>query len=361
MRHRAAKLASKVGFPPGSLVHVGSIYTDKIQVRYTGYDVNSAESRVLESWEELQPLKLHREISWIEVCGIHDVAAMEKIGRQFSIHPLVMEDVLNTTQRPKFEEFDDYLFIVMRVPFTEKANKVDRLELHEVSFEQVSLLFGNGWVLSFSESQRDLFAPIRGRILNGKGRIRGQGADYLAYALMDLAIDHFFTVLEDVGEAIEFFDEQLVHEPGPALLRQIHLFKRQLMYLHKAVWPVREIIGTFERCGSRLCNPGTGPYLRDAYDHIIQAIDAVETYRDLVSGMLDIYLSSISYRLNEVMKVLTIISTLFIPLTFIAGVYGMNFEYMPELKWKYGYFVVWTLMLLIVCGMLRYFHKRKWL
>jgi magnesium transporter len=197
--------------------------------------------------------------------------------------------------------------------------------------------------------------------LAGKGRLRGQGSDYLAYALLDVVVDQFFVVLEDMGEAIEFLDEELVLQPGPPLLRQIHAFKRQMIYLHKAVWPVREIIGTFERCSSTLRSPETGPYLRDAYDHIIQVIDTVETYRDLISGMLDIYLSSISYRLNEVMKVLTIISTLFIPLTFIAGVYGMNFENMPELKWEYGYFAVWGIMGIITIGMLRYFRAKKWL
>lgn len=361
LRHKAARLASKVGLPPGSLKHVGKVYGDKIQIRYTGYDAEAAESRKVERLEELQGLKALHTVCWIEVSGIDDVAAVEQIGRQFSIHPLALEDVLNTMQRPKFEEFDDYLFIVIRVPFTEESAADGENGLHDVVFEQISILFGKDWVLSFSESQRDLFAPVRDRIQSGKGRIRGQGADYLTYALLDLIVDHFFSVLEDIGEAIEFFDEELVHEPGPVLLRQIHLFKRQLLYLHKAVWPVREVIGTFERCGSRICNSGTVPYLRDVYDHIIQVIDTVETYRDLVSGMLDIYLSSISYRLNEVMKVLTIISTLFIPLTFIAGVYGMNFEYMPELKWEYGYYGVWFVMLVIVCGMLRYFRQRKWL
>lgn len=360
MRHRANKLSSKAGFPPGSLTHVGTVYSDHIQIRYTGYTADEAETYAIEKFEDLAQLKLRFKISWLEINGIHDIAAIETIGKFFAIHPLVMEDVLNTTQRPKFEEFDKYLFIVMKAPFVKPLDITDASGISEISFEQVSLLFSNDWVLSFSESQKDLFAPIRERILSGKGRIRGQGTDYLAYALLDLMVDHFFSVLEEFGEAIEFLDEGLVHDPGPALLRQIHAYKRQLMFLHKAVWPVREIIGTFERCGSRLCNPGTVPYLRDVYDHIIQVIDTVETYRDLVSGMLDIYLSSISYRLNEVMKVLTIISTLFIPLTFIAGVYGMNFEYMPELKWEYGYFGVLTVMILVVCGMLRFFRKRRW-
>ena len=361
MRHRKDRLADKSGFPPGTLTHVGTVYTEKTKIRCTDYDTAGADTRDADQWEALQPFQLQRSVTWIEISGISDVVAIEQIGRQFSIHPLVLEDVLNTTQRPKFEEFDDYLFIVMRVPFSTGGGGQGKAVSYDIRFEQVSLLIGKGWVISFTEADREIFAPVRDRILTGKGRVRGQGADYLAYALLDLIVDHFFTVLEDLGEAIEFLDEELVRDPGPPLLQQIHSFKRQMLYLHKAVWPVREIVGTFERCGSRLCSPDTGPYLRDVYDHIIQVIDTVETYRDLVSGMLDIYLSSISYRLNEVMKVLTIISTLFIPLTFICGIYGMNFENMPELKWQYGYVGVWILMIAIALAMLRYFRGKKWL
>ena len=361
MRRRKNKLADKAGFPPGTLTHVGSVYNDKVHIRCTEYDLGGAQTREADCWEALQPLQLDRSVTWIETSGVHDAAVVEKIGGRFSIHPLVLEDVLNTTQRPKFEEFEEYLFILLRVPFSNESSDQKNDTQQDIRFEQVSLLFGKGWLLSFAESDKELFAVIRDRILAGKGRVRGQGPDYLAYALLDLIVDHYFTVLEDLGEAIEFLDEELVREPGPNLLRQIHLIKRQLLFLHKAVWPVREIIGTFERCGSRLCNPGTGPYLRDVYDHIIQVIDMVETYRDLVSGMLDIYLSSISYRLNEVMKVLTIISTLFIPLTFLVGVYGMNFENMPELKWEYGYYGLWVVMLVIACWMFGYFRRKRWL
>lgn len=371
LKHLMPSYAGKKGFPPGTLTHVGSVYTDKIKIRQTDFDATGAESREYERLEDLFPFKILREISWIEVSGIHDVKVIEQIGEQFSIHPLVLEDILNTTQRPKFEEYDDYLFLVMRVPFTkEGAKSVARTPRKksgpepnhglEIAFEQVSLLFGKDWVLSYVESDRQLFTPVRERILSGKGRLRGQGPDYLAYALLDVIVDQFFVTLEDLGESIEFLDEELVRQPNPSLLQQIHAFKRQMMYLHKAVWPVREIIGAFERCSSRFCSPETAPYLRDTYDHIIQVIDTVETYRDLISGMLDIYLSSISYRLNEVMKVLTIISTLFIPLTFIAGFYGMNID-LPGLKWEYSYLVVGSIMGAISLGMLRYFRIKKWI
>lgn len=349
---------------------MGIVYSESIRVRRTEFEASGADSRELTHWEELLPFRPSHAVSWMEINGVHDVKAIEEIGRHFSIHPLVLEDILNTTQRPKFEEYENYLFLVARVPFVHHDEEIpdhhQKLAARtnhrlEIVFEQVSLLFGKDWVISFTENDRTLFDPVRTRILSDKGRLRSQGPDFLTYALLDVLVDQFFVVLEDLGEAIEFLDEELIRRPGPALLRQIHAFKRQLMFLHKAVWPVREIIGSFERCGSKLCSHETAPYLRDAYDHIIQVIDTVETYRDLISGMLDIYLSSISYRLNEVMKVLTIISTLFIPLTFIVGVYGMNFDYMPELRWRYGYYGVWSIMILVILGMMKYFRIKKWI
>lgn len=360
-KRRRNHFAGKAGFPAGTLTHVGSVYAEKTTIQRVDFDATGADTQKTDQWDSFLPFATHRSVSWLQISAIHDAAMLEKISQQFSIHPLVMEDVLNTTQRPKFEEFDDYLFLVMKVPFSGTSSENGTSSDDSLNFEQVSLICGKNWVLSFTETDRDLFAPVRDRIMAGKGRLRGQGSDYLTYELLDLIVDHFFTVLEDMGEAIEFLDEELVRNPGPALLRQIHTFKREMLYLHKAVWPVREIIGTFERCASPLCSSETRPYLRDVYDHVIQVIDTVETYRDLVSGMMDIYLSSISYRLNEVMKVLTIISTLFIPLTFLVGVYGMNFDNMPELRWEYGYFGLWGLMLIITFGMLRYFRGKKWL
>lgn len=369
--------SGKLGVAPGTLNHIGSVFSEKIKLRRTVFSTDKTDISESEQWDELIAAPVPEEcVVWIEVQGLHDVETIDKIGSHFAIHPLVMEDILNTTQRPKFEELDEYLYFVLRTPFAEKTPNAG-LAQHQGStrdskhlkrhvalrfeYEQVSCLCGKNWVISFVESSRDLFAPIRDRILKGKGLLRTQGSDFLTYELLDLMVDNFFIVLEEMGDSIEFLDEALVRNPGPPLLRQIHLFKRQLLYLHKAVWPVREVIGSFERCDSKLCMPQTKPYLRDVLDHIIQVIDLVETYRDLVSGMLDIYLSSISYKLSEVMKVLTIISTLFIPLTFIAGVYGMNFEYMPELKWRYGYYMVWGLMLTMILFMLRYFRAKKWI
>jgi len=378
-QHRkTGRYSGKTGIPPGTLTHIGSVYSEKIKLRRTLFSSAQAEFAEAEQWEEIAELPVPDGcVAWFEVGGLHDVETIEKIGRHFAIHPLVMEDVLNTTQRPKFEELDDYLYFVLRAPFAEN-NPDSRLVKSSGSpgalshkdagaamrfeFEQVSLVCGKDWVISFVESSRDLFAPIRDQISKGKETLRDHGSDYLTYALLDLMVDRFFIVLEELGDSIEFLDEALVRNPNPPLLRQIHSLKRQLLYLHKAVWPLREVISSFERCESKLCmHQKTRLYLRDAYDHIIQVIDMVETYRDLLSGMLDIYLSSISYKLNEVMKVLTIISTLFIPLTFVAGVYGMNFEYMPELKWRYGYYAAWGLMLTMALIMLRFFRSKKWI
>ena len=370
LKQSTGHYSKKVGVPPGTLHHIGDVYLEKISLRRTVYTATGAQMQEVEQLDSLLTDTTQAGIAWIEVNGLHDVKTIEKIGRHFAIHPLVLEDILDTTQRPKFEEFDEYLFLVLRVPRVIKpvsagkkkqATDFQSEAKENIVFEQVSWLVGKNWLISFNETDRDLFEPVRERILTGKGRIRSQGTDYLAYALLDLTVDHFFSVLDELGDILNYLDEALVLRPGPLQLRQIHFFKRQLLYLHKAVWPVREIIGSFERCESGLCNAGTRPYLRDIYDHIIQVIDMVETYRDLVAGMLDIYLSSISYRLNEVMKVLTIISTLFIPLTFIAGVYGMNFESMPGLHWEYGFYAVGTLMAAIALVMVKFFRIKKWL
>lgn len=298
-------------------------------------------------------------ICWLEVNQMQNDETFDAIGRQFSIHHLVMEDILDKAQRSKFEEFDDSLFFVLRIPLINNKLTVDKQA--GITFEQISWLVGKDWLITFCASDKNLFEPVRERILTGKGRIRSQGTDYLAYALLDLAVDQYFSVLDRVGDALNYLDESLVTRPNPAQLRQIHFIKRQLLYLHKSAWPLREVIGTFERCESGLCKTENRPYIRDVYDHIIQVIDMVETYRDLVAGMLDIYLSSISYRLNEVMKVLTIISTLFIPLTFIVGIYGMNFESMPGLRWEYGFYAISALMLAISLAMLKFFRSKRWI
>jgi magnesium transporter len=271
------------------------------------------------------------------------------------LHPLVLEDILTTDQRPKMEDYDEYLYIVLRMLYYNDDHD------DEVTTEQMSLILGMNFVLSFQERESDIFTPIIERMRNGKGRLRRMGADYLAYALMDSIVDHYFVILEKLGEKIEYLEDQLVVQATPATLQQIHGLKREMIFLRKSVWPLREVVGRMERGGSPLIRESTLVYLRDIYDHTIQVMDTIETFRDILSGMLDIYLSSISNRMNAVMKVLTVIATIFMPLTFIAGVYGMNFKYMPELEWHWGYPAIWGLMVTIALFMLYFFKKKKWL
>ena len=293
-------------------------------------------------------------VTWLDLDGVHQIDLLEMVGAQLKIHPLVVEDIHIPHQRPKVEDYEDYLYIVL------KMISWDSIE-NEVKAEQVSLILGKGYVISFKEDPGDIFDPVRLRLREGKGRINKMGSDYLAYSLLDQVVDNYFIVLENMGEEIEDLEEELVTNPDASTLQTIHHLKRELIFLRKSVWPLREAISSLQRGESSLFQPDTLVYLRDVYDHTIQVIDTIETFRDMVSGMLDIYLSSVSNRMNEVMKVLTIIATIFIPLTFIAGVYGMNFEYMPELAWPGGYFLVWGVMIVIFIGMLVFFKRKKWL
>ena len=279
---------------------------------------------------------------------------IEKIGNHFNIHPLILEDIVNTGQRPKMEDFIDYIFIVLKMLYyDEKEN--------ETKAEQVSLILRSNFVISFQESEGDVFDTIRERIRSDRGRIRRMGADYLAYALIDAIVDNYFIILEKLGEKIEDIEDELVINPAPATLQAIHDLKREMIFLRKSVWPLREVISRLERWESPLINKSLDIYLRDVYEHTIQVIDSIETFRDMLSGLLDIYLSSISNRMNEIMKVLTIIATIAIPLTVITGIYGMNFQSMPELQWWWSYPIVLLVMLTLGILMIIYFRRKKWM
>jgi magnesium transporter len=346
--------AKEVGLPPGSLVHIGDRKVEKAKITLIDYDEAQLQEKELETVDECFPFKDKPTVTWINIDGIHQVEIIEKIGRHFNIHPLILEDILNTGQRPKMEDFEDYIFVVVKmIYYDEKDN--------EIKAEQLSLLIGPNFVISLQEKEGDVFDPVRDRIRKAKGRIRKMKADYLAYALLDTIVDHYFVVLEKLGEKIEDMEEELVTNPTPETLQTIHTLKRDLISLRKSIWPLREVVNNMERGESSLINESTGIYLRDVYDHTIQVIDTIETFRDMVSGMLDIYLSSISNKMNEVMKVLTIIATIFIPLTFIAGLYGMNFKYIPELEWHWGYPVLLFVMAGIGFLMLVYFRRKRWL
>jgi len=344
----------KAGLPPGTLVHIGEKRTEPVRISILDY----AEDRVeeVEAGEVTDCLKYKDKptVTWINLEGIQQIEVIEALGRHFDLHPLVLEDILNTDQRPKVEDFGVYLHIVLKM-FSLDAGQ------EKVQSEQISLILTKKFVLSFQEGlEGDVLNPLRERIRTDKGSIRKMGADYLAYSIIDGIVDNYFVILERLGEKVEELQEELVARPDPHMLRNLHQLKNEMILLRKAVWPLREVISSLERADSPLIQSSTKIFLRDVYDHTIQVIDSIETFRDLLSGMLDIYLSSLSYRMNEIMKVLTIIATLFIPLTFIVGIYGMNFRYLPELDWRWGYFVVWAVMIAVGTGMVVYFKRKKW-
>jgi magnesium transporter len=363
-RRRGARVGRKAGLPPGSIVYTGDQKLGKVTIEIFDYDESGLREVRPESVEECFPFKDTPTVTWMNVIGLHDVALIEKLGTHFDLHPLLMEDIVSVNQRPKYEDFGSYLFVVMRMLHYGDEPGCDELRgggSQEVTTEQVSLIIGENFVISFQEIEADPFEHVRQRLRASQGRVRSMGADYLAYALIDAVVDYYFVVLEKLGDGIESLEEQTVTEPNPGTLGKIQSFRRDLGYVRRSIWPLREVVGALERAESPLIREDTGVYLRDVYDHTIQVVETVESFRDMVSGMFDTYLSSVSNRMNEVMKVLTIIATIFIPVTFISGVYGMNFQYMPELGWRWAYPVVLLLMLAVGIGMLAYFKRKRWL
>jgi len=345
--------SGKAGLPPGTPVHVGERKVEELKITLIDYDEEQFQERPI-SAAEVRPFKETSTVTWINVDGVHDVATIAAIGEQFDLHPLVVEDLSSTGQRPKVEEYDEHLYVVLRMLTCSD-------ESGHVEAEQVSILLARNVVLTFQERPGDVFDAVRDRIRTAKGRIRRMGPDYLVYSLIDAVVDNYFLVCEKLGECVEPLHEELVTAPTPASLHRVHELKGEVLNLRKVLWPLREVVSSLERSESQFFRRATRLYLRDVYDHTIQVIDTIETYRDVIAGMVDLYLSSVSNRMNEVMKVLTIIATLFIPLTFIAGVYGMNFRYMPELGWKAGYPAVLAVMAVVAGAMLLYFRKKGWL
>jgi len=344
----------KVGLPPGTLVPSEEEKYEKIRITVIDYNETEFQEEEIEKIEQCFPFKDKPTVTWINIDGINDTVLLGKIGEEFGIHPLTLEDITDIEHRPKIEDFEDYIYVVLKMLlYNEKET--------EVQSEQVSLILGENYVISFQERKGDIFDPIRDRIRTSKGRIRKMGADYLAYTLLDTLVDNYFIVPEKIGEKIESLENELITDPTSETLLTIQNLKTKLIFLRKSVWPLREVIRAFEKIESPLIKDSTDIYLRDVYDHTIQLIDTIETSRDILTGMLDIYLSSLSNKMNQVMKVLTIIATIFIPLTFVAGIYGMNFRYMPELEWKWSYPVVLLIMVFIGIVMLFYFRKKKWL
>ena len=348
------KRSVKAGMPPGSLVHIGETPAQAVSIELIGYDPATFEEQRFQTVDDCLPHLERPGITWVNVEGVHDVEIIRHLGERFALHPLVLEDIVNTVQRPKIDDYDSYLFIVLRMLKPTGGG--------EFTSEQLSMILGPSYLFTFQEGiQGDVFDTVRERLRNGKGKSRGMGVDYLAYALIDAIVDNYSNVLEDLGERIVNLEENLTLSPDKATLIEINTIKQEIIFLRKAVWPLREAVSFLERGDSRLLSPSTRLYFRDVYDHTVQVIDTVETYRDLLSGMLDLYLSSISNRINEVMKFLTVIGTIFMPLTFLVGVYGMNFKHMPELEWHNGYFMLWGLMIVLTIVMSIYFKRKRWL
>jgi magnesium transporter len=344
----------KIGLPPGSLVFTGKRVVDHIQYQTFIYDSLGFKEEKPKSLKDLHP-ENSPAVHWVNITGIHDIAAIESIGKQFGIHPLVLEDILHTEQRPKMEDLGDSLFLVLRM-----ATVIHEME--SIEWEQVSMVVRGNLVITFQEyPPGDVFDSIRDRIRFDRGRIRKCGPDYLVYSLIDAIIDQYFGLLESFGERLEQLEERVVDNPDPSLSHEIYQFKREMIFLRKAVWPLRDLISCLQRLESKLFNSETMPFIKDLYDHTIRVMETVDMYRDIQASILDIYLSSVSNRMNAIMKVLTIIATIFMPLTFMAGVYGMNFRYMPELDKPWAYPALWILMLCVAIGMLFYFKRKGWI
>jgi magnesium transporter len=348
------KSGKKVAAAPGTMHFVGEQKVDEVKISLIDYDPDKIEERELANVAECLPFRDTPSTSWINVYGLHDIEALRSIGDHFGLHPLVQEDIVNTHQRPKLEDFGNYLFIVARmIRYDPDDGRVES--------EQVSIVVGRGVILSFQERPGDVFEGVRERLRQGRGRIRGGGAGYLAYALLDAIVDHYFGVLETLGEVIENLERELLATPEESHLNQIHELKREMLFMRRSTWPLREVVGGLLRGESPHIAETAEPFVRDVYDHVIQVADGIDTFREMLSGLQDLYLSSASNRMNDVMKVLTIFASIFVPLTFVAGIYGMNFEHMPELGWKWSYAVFWAAVLIVGGAMVAFFRRKGWL
>ena len=342
----------KPGAAPGTLVSEGAP-ARKVKITVISYSPDEMEEKETESVDECFEYVGKREVTWINVDGTQDAGLLGQIGEKFGIHPLALEDVINRGQRPKLEDFGEYLFITLRLPKkTEASSPIDT--------EQINILLGPKFVMTIHDSG-DPFGPVIQRIKENKGRIRKMKADYLTYALIDLIVDQHFPIMDLIADQIEVLEDEVQESASSEIVKKIRGIKRDLILVRSSIWPMREVINSLEREEPELITEPTKLFLRDVYDHTIQIADIVESYRDILSEMFNIYLSVKADNTNEVMKILTIFATIFIPLTFVAGIYGMNFEFMPELKWRYSYFVMIGVMLVITAVMLRFFRRRGWL
>ena len=346
------KAKMRAGLPPGTLIHVGKKKTEKSELELICYDANTIQTTSSESVEELTPKLDAKKRNWINLDGLHNVELIQELGAHFHLSPLLLEDVLNTGQRPKLEEYDGHLFFPLKAVNTVKG--------HAIEYEQISLVLGSTTLITFQEKEGDMFDSLRKRLEDPAVRLRQKGVDYLFYRLIDTIVDNYYVVMETLGDRIEDLEEEVYMEPKQSTLNKIQDIKKELIYIRKAIYPIREAIAKLSRSDYSVISKDISQFLSDVYDHTIQLIEIYETYRDLTTNLMDMYMTTISNKLNEVMKVLTIISTIFIPLTFLCGLYGMNFHNMPELDWQYGYFTVLAIMVVIVFVMVTYFRRKGW-
>lgn len=349
------KQFGKAGAPPGTVVHTGERKVEQARVSTLDFDEQACtELKDVTDVEALFALRDSPTVTWVNVDGLHDTALIERLGHHFGFHPLVLEDVAHVGQRPKLEEYDDYLYIVLYQLEWEGDHGM-------VTEEQVSLIVGRNYVFSFQERAGDDFEAVRDRIRQAKGKVRKQSADYLAYMLIDATVDHYFAILERLGEVTEQIELKLLEDPLPDTIQRLHQVKRELLVVRRAIWPLRDVLASLVRIESPLIKDSTRIYLRDVHDHAVRVVDTVETLRDVVSGMIEVYLAQVGIRTNETMKVLTMMASVFIPLTFIVGVYGMNFEFMPELHARWGYPITWGVMIAVTAAILVWFRRQRWL
>jgi len=345
-------LTEKAGMSPGSLIHIGDIHEDQPRISVTHFNKTLHESYEAESLSEILDKKPEKCLTWVNIEGLKNIELINDIGKQFNVHPLVLEDILHTNQRPKFEDYDDYHYIVLK-----------NLSLNgsKIMYEQVSILLLKDYVFTFREQRDSLFEPINIRLKKAKSRFRSLGTDYLAYVILNLVVDQNFVLQDMLDEIIDVTEEELMGHPDSSTLLKIQKIKRELIYIRRTVSPLRELLASILRHESDLINENTQIYFKDVYDHVLRISETIELQRDMVYGLLDIYQTHMSNKMNEIMKVLTVFASIFIPLTFLAGIYGMNFEYMPELKWRYAYPALWVVFTIVGVGLLFFFRKKKWL
>ncbi|NOQ75148.1 MAG: magnesium/cobalt transporter CorA [Crocinitomix sp.] len=353
MTDSTRKISKKAGLPPGTLVHIGEKRSDHVKISVIDYTPEKINEIVCTSANEIRQFKNEDSISWINIDGVHDLDLIQKIGDDFKLHHLVMEDIVNTDHRPKLEEFDDYIFLSIKMLGISPNKK-------EVVSEQVSFILGDSWILSFQEQEGDIFDDLRERMRLNKGLLRQKPVDYLLYRLIDTIVDNYFFVTENFSEMSEHLEEEVLTDPSESVLASVQQLKRQILTFKKSIYPLREAVSSIYKNDNRI-SAENQRYFIDVYDHIIQLYENVESQREVIASIRDLYLSGMSNKMNQIMKVLTIIATIFIPLTFVAGIYGMNFDKMPELHWENGYAMVWILMGVMLVIMLVFFRRKKWL